>query len=172
MLVWCYLQTGQNVQALEAANGRAELSGRSAASLAALAQAEVACGNIGMVRRALRDEIEEAAKQRYVPGYDRATAFLASGQTQERSPLPGASGGGPRLVVSGWRSIRVGIGCEASRDSRDWWPKASPRQYPAARSPMQDGQRSLRSWGYLLRTLWTADHGRARPLFRFEVHLS
>ncbi|MGH9694651.1 MAG: TPR end-of-group domain-containing protein, partial [Bryobacteraceae bacterium] len=31
---------------------------------------------------ALRDEIEQAAQQRYVSGYDRATAFLATGQTQ------------------------------------------------------------------------------------------
>ena len=82
MLVWCYLQTGKNAEALEAAKRASELSGRSAASLCALAHAEVACGNVGGAR-ALRDEIEQAAQQRYVPGYDRATALLAAGQTQE-----------------------------------------------------------------------------------------
>jgi len=82
MLVWCYLQTGQNVQAREAARRAAELSDRSAASLAALAQAEVACGN-SPGAAVLRDEIEEAAKQRYVSGYDRAAAFLAAGQAQD-----------------------------------------------------------------------------------------
>ncbi len=82
MLAWCYLQTGQKAEALEAAKRASELSGRSAASLCALAHAEVACGNAGRART-LRDEIEQAAKQRYVPGYDRATALLAVGQTQE-----------------------------------------------------------------------------------------
>ncbi len=82
MLVWCYLQTGQNEQALETATRAAELSDRSAASLCALAHAEVACGNPGRAAE-LRDEIEQVARQRYVSGYDRATAFLAVGQTKE-----------------------------------------------------------------------------------------
>jgi Tol biopolymer transport system component/TolB-like protein/Tfp pilus assembly protein PilF len=82
MLVWCYLQTGQNAQALAVARRASELSERSAASLCALAQAEVACGNLQSAV-ALRDEIEVSAKQRYVSGYDRAAAFLATGQTQD-----------------------------------------------------------------------------------------
>jgi eukaryotic-like serine/threonine-protein kinase len=82
MLVWCYLKTGQNEQALEAARRAVELSDRSAASLCALAHAEVACGNASRAL-ALRDEVERMAQQRYVSGYDRAAAFLAAGQTQE-----------------------------------------------------------------------------------------
>ncbi|HMJ61919.1 MAG TPA: protein kinase, partial [Bryobacteraceae bacterium] len=82
MLVWCYLQTGQSERALEAATRASELSDRSAASLCALAHAEVACGNASRAI-ALRDEIEQSAQQRYVPGYDRAAALLATGQKQE-----------------------------------------------------------------------------------------
>jgi serine/threonine protein kinase/Tol biopolymer transport system component/Tfp pilus assembly protein PilF len=164
MLVWCYLQTGQNAQALAAARRASDLSDRSAASLCALAQAEVACGN-RQSAVTLRDEIEQMAKQRYISGYDRAAAFLATGQTE------------------------TALGCleEAAAD-RDWWitwlevdPRwDSLRKEPRFKKLIQKTQAeanpprrrvSYAGWAAIAALLalvcagawWTGDHSRPTP---------
>jgi Tol biopolymer transport system component/tetratricopeptide (TPR) repeat protein len=82
ILAWCYLKLDDNSKAREAAERSVELSNRSPASLCVLAHAQVANGRPAVAAR-LRDEIENAAGQRYVSGYDRASAFLALGETSD-----------------------------------------------------------------------------------------
>jgi serine/threonine protein kinase/Tol biopolymer transport system component/tetratricopeptide (TPR) repeat protein len=82
MLTWCHLRTGAFEKALETGRRAVELGEHSPAALSALAHAEAAAGHPGAAA-ALRDEIEELAKKRYVSGYDRASAFLATGQHPE-----------------------------------------------------------------------------------------
>ena len=82
ILTWCHLRTGAFAKAVETGRRAVELGDRSSAALSALAHAEAAAGNPGTAA-ALRDEIEALAKKRYVSGYDRASAFLATGQNQE-----------------------------------------------------------------------------------------
>ncbi|MFL6351466.1 MAG: protein kinase domain-containing protein [Bryobacteraceae bacterium] len=97
ILSWCYLKLGDNSKAREAAERSVELSSRSPASLCALAHVEAANGRREIAAR-LRDEIETAAGQRYVSGYDRASAFLAVGETSN--------------------ALRC---LEEAFDDRDWW---------------------------------------------------
>ena len=170
MLVWCYLETGQNVQALEAARRAAELSDRSAASLAALAQAEVACGN-SHGAAVLRDEIEEAAKQRYVSGYDRAAAFLAAGQAQDALRCLEQAAADHDWWVSWlavdprWDRLRGRGPLQATCGKR---PR--PDKYPA------DTHLLYRVGGYCcipgdrLRRCLVDCGSRACPVFRLEIH--
>jgi Tol biopolymer transport system component len=81
MLAWCHLRLGAIGEALEAGRRAVELGDRSSA-LSALAHAEAAAGHAERAA-AIRNDLEELAKQRYVSAYDRASAFLATGQTQE-----------------------------------------------------------------------------------------
>jgi eukaryotic-like serine/threonine-protein kinase len=81
MLTWCYLQIGDTSKALESAQNAVRLSNRGSSSLCTLAHAEAATGN-PEAAASLKNEIEEVAKDRYVSGYDRASAFLACGDTE------------------------------------------------------------------------------------------
>ncbi|MBV9612122.1 MAG: protein kinase, partial [Acidobacteriaceae bacterium] len=81
MLGWCYLETEDAGKALEAAHTAVELSKRSSSSLCLLAHTEIKAGNRSAAL-ALLEELEQMARQLYVSGYDRATAFLAIGDTQ------------------------------------------------------------------------------------------
>ncbi len=81
MLSWCYLQIGDIQDALEAARRAVELSNRSSSALCALAHAEAARGD-GATAAALAEEIEKMAQERYVSPYDRASAFLATGDKE------------------------------------------------------------------------------------------
>ena len=76
VLVWCYLQAGNPEKAREAARRAHELSDGSSAAASALAQAERACGN-QTAAVSLRNRLDGAARQKYVSGYDRASACLA-----------------------------------------------------------------------------------------------
>ena len=96
-LAWCYLCVGEVGKALEAAQRAAQWSNRGSAALAVLAQAEAAAGHTARAR-AVRDEIEELARAGYVSGYDRATAYIATGQPQE--------------------ALRC---LEQAQTNRDWW---------------------------------------------------
>jgi eukaryotic-like serine/threonine-protein kinase len=80
-LAWCYLRMGAIGEALEAGRNATELGDRSSA-LSTMAHIEVAAGHPERAV-ALRDRLEELAKERYVSGCDRAFAFLATGQTQD-----------------------------------------------------------------------------------------
>lgn len=97
MLGWCYLQIGKREQALQAAERAVALSQRGSPALALLAHAEAASGKQERAL-ALCDEIEAAARERYVSGYDRAAAFLAAGAKEE--------------------ALRC---LEKALDERDWW---------------------------------------------------
>lgn len=78
MLAWCYLQLGDTANAVESARRAVEFSGRNSAALGALAVTEAAAGNLPAAL-AVREELEAAARDHYVSGYDRAAAFLATG---------------------------------------------------------------------------------------------
>jgi serine/threonine protein kinase/Tol biopolymer transport system component/Tfp pilus assembly protein PilF len=80
MLAWCYLGLHDLKRALEAARQAVVLSERSPSALATLAQAESAGGN-QTAALPLWEEIETTARAQYVPGYYRASAFLAVGDT-------------------------------------------------------------------------------------------
>ena len=96
-LAWCYLESGDCASAVIAARNAKESGSWNSAALGALAVAETAAGN-GTGGIAARDEMEQVASQRYVSGYDRATAQLAAGNPS------GA------------------IGClEKAVEDRDWW---------------------------------------------------
>jgi eukaryotic-like serine/threonine-protein kinase len=97
MLAWCYLQTGNVAAALECARRAVELADRASAALAALAHAEAAAGNVAGALQ-VRNEIEERTKRMYVSSYDRASAALAVGQTQQALHH-----------------------LEQAREDRDWW---------------------------------------------------
>jgi eukaryotic-like serine/threonine-protein kinase len=80
MLSWSHLQLGEMEQALESGRRAVELSGRNAACVCALIHAEAAAGDRATAAQ-LRGEIESTAEERYVSGYDRASAALAVGDS-------------------------------------------------------------------------------------------
>jgi serine/threonine protein kinase/Tol biopolymer transport system component/tetratricopeptide (TPR) repeat protein len=97
MLARCYLQTGDVAAALECANRAVQLGNSGSAALSTLAHAEAAAGNMAAAVQ-LRNDIEERTKKMYVSSYDRASAALAVGQTQQALHH-----------------------LEQARDGRDWW---------------------------------------------------
>ncbi len=97
MLTWCYLETGAVSEALRSAERAVQLGNRAPAALSAMAHAQAAARNMAAAMR-LRNEIEELTKTRYVSGYDRASAALAVGDTQQ--------------------ALRH---LEQARVDRDWW---------------------------------------------------
>jgi serine/threonine protein kinase/Tol biopolymer transport system component/Tfp pilus assembly protein PilF len=78
---WCYLQMGDFSHAKDCALKGASLSARSPASLAALARAEAAAGNLAAAEGIL-EEMKQLASKRYVSGYDFASVYLALGDKQ------------------------------------------------------------------------------------------
>jgi eukaryotic-like serine/threonine-protein kinase len=82
MLSWCYLRLGNIPAALECAQRAVQLGTRSSAALSALAHAEAAAQNHHGAT-CLRNEIEDRTRTMYVSSYDRASAALAVGQTQQ-----------------------------------------------------------------------------------------
>ncbi len=82
MLTWCHLRVGAIGEALECGRRAVELGNGSSSALCALAHAEGAAGHADRAA-AIRDELEDLAKNRYVSAYDRASVFLATGQHQQ-----------------------------------------------------------------------------------------
>ena len=82
MLAWCYLKNADLNRALNCAQLAVALSARSPSALSVLAQAVAASGDRGGAN-ALCGEIDEIARNRYVSGYDRASAYLAAGEQRK-----------------------------------------------------------------------------------------
>ena len=82
MLAWCYLKIADTQHALDCAQLAVALSGRSPSALSVLAQGVAASGDCGGAN-ALCSEIEEIGRNRYVSGYDRASAYLAAGEPRK-----------------------------------------------------------------------------------------
>ena len=82
MLAWCHLKTADTTKAIECSQLAVALSGRSPASLSVLGNALAASGDRGGTA-ALCGELEEIGRQRYVSGYDRASAYLAAGEPRK-----------------------------------------------------------------------------------------
>lgn len=78
ILAWCYLKTDEPAKAVTAARNARQQGNWNSPMLSVLAMAETAQGNrdAGI---AARKELESVAQERYVSGYDRATAALATG---------------------------------------------------------------------------------------------
>jgi serine/threonine protein kinase/Tol biopolymer transport system component/tetratricopeptide (TPR) repeat protein len=82
LLAWNQLAKGMPQEALEAAHRAAEVSGRSAFSLSALAHAQAALGNRGAAHQLLK-EVESRTETRYISGYLLASFHLAAGNRRE-----------------------------------------------------------------------------------------